>query len=128
SLVLVSNEHADDGLPIGAQVTVVDLAQDRVVSTAAESRCHSMIKSAVDSDGNRYFASSTYSAALHLLSPEVAPAPCMLRMRAGDTSFDADWSRELTTELDTRLWTGVTPGQDGALHMQSIAEDAPDVV
>ena len=62
-----------------------------------------------------------------ILTPEAAPAPCMLRMRSGETSFDPDWSRTLTAELDTRLWTGVTPSLNGALHMQSIVEDAPAV-
>jgi hypothetical protein len=52
----------------------------------------------------------------------------MLRMRAGETSFDSDWSRNFSEALDMRLWTGVTPGLDGKMYIQSMEEDAPEVV
>jgi hypothetical protein len=128
SLVLVSNEHDEEGIGIRVQVSVIDLESDRVVSTTVEPRCHGMVKSAVSSNGDRYFASGAASAAVHLLAPAAAPAPCILRMRNGETSFDPDWSRSFTEELGTQLWTGVTPGKDGTLYVQAIAQDAPAVV
>jgi hypothetical protein len=127
-LVLIANQTDGDDIDGPAVLAVLDLTTDRVLSITAETRCQAMLQSAVDTRGDRYFAASKLSAAKHFLLPDRAPAPCMLRMRAGDTSFDAAWSRTLATELGTGLWTGVTPGAGGKLYEQSIAEDAPAVV
>jgi hypothetical protein len=51
----------------------------------------------------------------------------MLRMLAGETSFDPEWERSLDVELGTGIWTGVTPGADGTLYVQGIQEDNLDV-
>jgi hypothetical protein len=127
-LVLVSNAANDDDHDDGAVVSVIDTGEDRVLSTTAEPRCHGMLQSAVDAQGDRYFASSDYSAAAHFKEPDKEPAPCMLRMRAGETAFDASWTRTLTETFGSQLWTGVTPGANGRLFVQTIAEDAPSVL
>jgi hypothetical protein len=127
-LVLISSGYDESDIATTATVTVVDTALDLVVDTTTETRCFNMLQSAVDAQGDRYFASGSLGGALHFLFPEQAPAPCLLRMRAGETSFDPDWSRSFTEELGTRLWTGVTPGANGTIYVQSIAEDAPAVV
>lgn len=126
-LLLVANRSGDE-FDEGSVLSVVDTTDDRLVSTTLEPRCHGMLQSAVDSAGDRYFASSDFSAAEHFLFPDQAPAPCMLRIRAGEVAFDADWSRTLTSDLDTRLWTGITPGPGGRMYSQSIREQAKQVV
>lgn len=126
-LVLVANVGDAEDFDMSVAVSVVDTNADRLLSTTADDRCHGFLQSAVDAQGDRYFASSDYSAAQHFLLPERAPAPCMLRIRAGETGFDPEWSRSLTEDLETRLWTGVTPGPDGAMYVQDIAEDDPGV-
>ncbi len=127
-LVLIANQSDETDIDGPSIVSVIDTDDDRVVSTTVEPNCHSLLQSAVDARGDRYFASSDYSAATYLLAPKQAPAPCMLRMEAGETSFDATWSRTLTEELGTRLWTGVTPGAGGHMYLQGIAEDNAGVV
>jgi hypothetical protein len=127
-LVLIANRADAEDFDAGAVVAVVDTRMDRVQSTTVEPRCHGMLQSAVDAAGDRYFASSDYAAAQHLLLPDRAPGPCMLRMRGGQSAFDIGWSRSLTADVGSRLWTGVTPGPAGVLYEQSIAEDAPGVV
>lgn len=126
-LIVLSGESDDDDVAASPVVSVVDLATDTVVSSVREPRCHSLSKSALDKRGNRYFASDGYAAAVHFKTPKIAPAPCMLRMLAGATTFDPDWSRSFTEELGTSLWTGVTPGSDGTFYVQAIAEDEPSV-
>jgi hypothetical protein len=127
-LVLIANQADDnefDGPPV---VSVVDMTTDRLASSTLETRCHALLQSAVDSQGHRYFASSQLAAAAHFLFPDRAPAPCMVRMRGGETALDPGWSRNVTQELGTRLWTGITPGAGGKLYLQSIAENAAEVV
>jgi hypothetical protein len=126
-LVLIANQSDESDIEGPAVVSVIDTATDRVLSTTAEPRCHAFLQSAVDARGDRYFASSDYSAAVRFLVPDDAPAPCMLRMKKGQTEFDPSWSRSLDDALDSSLWTGLTPGKDGAMFVQSIAEDAPAV-
>lgn len=127
-LLVISNESTDDDVAAPPVVTLIDLETDEVLSSVRESRCHSLSKSALDAEGNRYFAADGYAVSAHFLAPDDAPAPCMLRMRAGETSFDAEWSRDLTDALGTQLWTAVTPGRDGTFYVQAIAEDEPSVV
>ncbi len=116
-LVLVSNQSGDVSGP-GVFVTVVDTSKDWVASSTLEPRCHSMLQSGLDANGDRYFASSDYAAAEHFLLPDLVPAPCLLRMRQGEIAFDADWSRNLDSELETQIWTGVTQGADGHVYVQ----------
>jgi hypothetical protein len=127
-LVLVANQYDAEDFDAGAVSIVVDTLEDRVVSTVFEARCHGMLQSAVDERGDRYFASSDYSAAQHFLLPERAPGPCMLRMRADETSFDAGFEGTLTGDLETRLWTGLAPGPDGRMYGQSIREEEDGVI
>ncbi|HVW24524.1 MAG TPA: hypothetical protein VHC69_04110 [Polyangiaceae bacterium] len=116
-LVLVATTYDANDIPLGLVVNVVDTDADRVVSSTLETRCHDLLQSAVDANGDRYFASSDYAAAQHLLIPS-SPGPCMLRMRGGETGFDPDWSRTLTGDLETPLWTGVTQGAGGTVYVQ----------
>ncbi len=125
-LVLVSNRSGELS-GSGVVVTVVNTATDQVESTTLEPRCHSMLQSAVDGRGDRYFATSDYAAAEHFLLPDQVPAPCMLRMRAGEVAFDPSWIRTLDGELGTSVWTGVTQGSEGSVYVQGLAVDTPAV-
>jgi hypothetical protein len=111
---------------MGTLVIVVDTKGDAIVSSELDTRCHSLLQSAVDGTGNRYFGSSDYAAASHFLDEESA-GPCMLRMLAGETTFDSTWSRTLDEELATPLWTGVTQGPGGKLYVQSTPSDTQAV-
>jgi hypothetical protein len=106
---------------------VVNTEADAIVSYETGTRCHSLLQSGVDAKGDRYFAADGYAVSTHLMAPELAPGPCMLRLRAGETSLDPDWSRDFSDELGTRLWTGVTQGKN-QLFIQSIAGDNPGVL
>jgi hypothetical protein len=127
-LLLVSGQW-QGGIPERAtSLTVVDTAEDRIISTGAETRCHSLLAFARDAEGDTYFISSSLGATAHFSFPELVPAPCMLRIRSGETTFDPAWSRSLTADLGTSLWTGIAPGSGGSMLVQGIAEDAPAVL
>jgi hypothetical protein len=127
-LVLVSGQWADYIPDRTTSLTVIDTTNDSVLSNTTEARCYSLLAFATAGDGNRYFISNGLGATGHLTVPELVPAPCMIRMKAGETTFDPDWSRSLTADLATSLWTGIAPGSDGKLLIQAISEDAPQVV
>ncbi len=127
-LLLISSESDDNDIYAPPVITVVDYEHDRVLSNERESRCPGLGTSALDARGDRYFAQDGYAVGVHFKFPDKAPAPCLLRIRAGETSFDPGWSRALDTDLGTQIWTGATPGPDGKFYVQAIAEDAPAVV
>jgi hypothetical protein len=127
-LVLVSGQWADYTPDNVTSVTVIDTVNDVVVSNETETRCYSLLAFAPDAEGNRYFISNGLGATGHLSTPDLVPPPCMIRMRAGETSFDRDWSRSLTADLGTSLWTGIAPGSEGKLFVQAIAQDAAAVL
>jgi hypothetical protein len=124
-LVILANQSSLDDIDGPTVVTVIDTETDEVISTTVEPRCHGLLVSALDARGDRYFASSDYSAAVHFLRGEAAPEPCMIRMLFGETEFDADWSRTLSDALHSDLWTGVTQGPRSTLIAQALARDAP---
>ncbi|HEY0463173.1 MAG TPA: hypothetical protein VGC79_03140 [Polyangiaceae bacterium] len=125
-LLIISNESNDDDIYQPPIVSVVDTERDVVVSSERDSRCPGVGNSAVDKHGDRYFAQDSYAVSVHFLDKH-APAPCMLRIRAGETAFDPDWSRTLDQDLGTSIWTGASPGADGRFYVQAIAETAPAV-
>ncbi|MET0793431.1 MAG: hypothetical protein ABW061_18055 [Polyangiaceae bacterium] len=126
-LVVVTNESNDDDIYAPPIVSVIDTKKDVVLSSKRDSRCPGIGNSALDKNGDRYFAQDSYAVSVHFLYPEDAPAPCMLRIKAGETSFDPDWSRTLDDELGTSIWTGATPGADGSFYVQAIPENNPAV-
>jgi hypothetical protein len=122
-VVLVSGQWADYTPADVTSVTVIDTLTDAVVSDTTESRCHSLLAFAADAAGDRYFISNSLGATGHLTTPGLVPAPCMLRMRSGDTAFDPGWSRSLTADLGTSLWTGIAPGAGGAQNTTVMTVD-----
>lgn len=120
--------YQDDGDFIarpGMAVTVVDTQTDAVVSNTVDPRATGLRSSAIDANGDRYFGPNDNISGQHYLTPDLAPAPMILRMRAGETSFDPDWSRSLTDELGTTLWGCCTQGPAGTIFVQAFPEDDP---
>jgi hypothetical protein len=128
-LLLASYQSDEDSMTEGiTTLTVVDTQSDRVVSNATDARCSAMIAFSPDPTGDLYFTSSITHAGHYFVTPELVPhPPCMLRIRDGETRFDPEWSRSLTSELGTRIWTGVAPGSSSVL-VQSVREDDPAVM
>ena len=129
-LVLLSLQSIQDSNVTnasGTDITIIDTDNDVVVSNTSEPRGNSFLSHVSDAAGNLYFATSPLQASHHFLRPDEVAAPIILRMLAGETTFDPDWSRSLVDEVNTSIWTGVTPGNDGTIYIQAIQEDNPGV-
>jgi hypothetical protein len=124
-LLLVSFQADVDGFTEGVTtITLIDTVSDQVISSETDSRCSYFTSFGRDPRGDIYFASNWVHAANYYLFGELVPhAPCMLRIRAGETRFDPEWSRSLEADLGTPIWTGVFPGAGGNVLAQGLAED-----
>jgi hypothetical protein len=97
-VVLVTHSTEDDvGAPYSSLMTI-DTVNDRVTSVVREERCGGLWDSVKDSKGDIYFASGTWDAAQHrVFGGDVETAPCMLRMKAGESGFDPDYFVDATS-------------------------------
>ncbi|KPM32233.1 MxcI protein [Croceitalea dokdonensis DOKDO 023] len=111
----------------GVNVTVIDIATNNVDSTTTDDRTTFMSSSAIDANGNRYFGPNDNTSGQHFLTPDDSAKPVILRMLAGQTSFDPDWSYDPTDDLGSVLWGCCTQGADGNIFIQSFPEDGEGV-
>ncbi|MET0341548.1 MAG: hypothetical protein ABW252_11155 [Polyangiales bacterium] len=94
-------QHQQDTLySEDTQVVWVDDATDTVKSVATEQRCPVLNKLSQDEQGNTYFSTWLYGAAIHLRGK--GAATCALRMRAGQTVMDPDWKLDYAALTDGR--------------------------
>lgn len=91
-VVLVSHSTEDDeGAPYSSVMTI-DTVNDRITGVVREERCGGLWDSVKDSKGDIYFASGTWDAAQNrVFGGEVETAPCIVRIRAGESGFDPDY-------------------------------------
>ena len=91
-LVLVTHSTEDDeGAPYTSLMTI-DTVNDRVTSIVREERCGGLWESVKDSKGDIYFSSGTWDAAQNrVFGSAVETAPCMVRVKAGESGFDPDY-------------------------------------
>jgi hypothetical protein len=95
-------------------LAVVDTVNDRVLSYFETDRCAAATELAFDDNGDVYFGTSSYYLAYNAEVRGVARPGCIMRIRAGETAFDADYLVRLT-EFDGQragmeLTDGATPG------------------
>lgn len=91
-VVLVSHSTQDDVGALYSSVMTIDTVNDRVTSVVREERCGGLWDSVKDSKGDIYFASGTWDAAEHrVFGGSVETAPCIVRMKAGESVFDPDY-------------------------------------
>lgn len=91
-LVLVTHSTEDDeGAPYTSLMTI-DTVNDRVTSIVREERCGGLWESVKDSKGDIYFSSGTWDAAQNrVFGSAVETAPCIVRVKAGESGFDPDY-------------------------------------
>lgn len=127
-LVIISNTADAEWLSLlGAHVSVIDTESNTLLSSTTDMRASAFSSSAVDENGDRYFGPNDNVSGQHFLTPDLAAAPMILRIRAGETEFDPTYSRSLTEELDSTLWGCCTQGPNGSIFAQGFPEDGPGV-
>jgi hypothetical protein len=81
-------------IPNAAAVVIVDEARD-TAEVATDDRCGYVRDAALGPDGKLYLATEAYASAVHRLSENAAPAPCLLRIDPGEAVFDPDFHVDL---------------------------------
>ncbi|MET0339545.1 MAG: hypothetical protein ABW252_01010 [Polyangiales bacterium] len=111
-LLLASNswKSGTDGLASDSALVVVNTTTDTLESVTPETRCTGLFQYARASNGDIYFATNTNHAAQHFKTPMLAPAPCVLRIKAGATAYDPTFQRTLTADVGSQLWGSFVQG------------------
>jgi hypothetical protein len=103
---------------LGASLVPLDPETDEVTVTH-DQRCMGMQVGFLADNGDAYWFSDHDASVEWSLKPGAGPHDCALRLRAGETTFDADWELDLTTLTGgasavasvpaggTRLWVKV---------------------
>jgi hypothetical protein len=93
----------DDGAQYSTEffLATYDVATDQLVSLVTETRCP-VPGNLVDQDeaGNIYFSNWIWSVAGTIMRD--APPSCVLRINAGETGFDPDWTLDYSTFTEGR--------------------------
>lgn len=107
-------DDEDDGEAGIAAVLVIDTRTDELVETLTDERCGSTTH-ILEDDGDLYVTSSVLAATFHAHGTEGYPAPCMLRIPAGEQRFDPDFHIDLA---------GLTDGRDAGHLVRGEGRDA----
>jgi hypothetical protein len=89
-LFVGASQRGDDETDSGrAYVLVIDTATDTLVTIIEDDRCGNVEHVIPGGQGALYFGSGALAANMHALQrPAGYPAPCVLRINAGETRFD----------------------------------------
>ena len=123
-LTILTRSVSTEGLALDTTVTVIDVKTDEVLSQQLESRCTALTFAYESTSGDRYFATSAGLALGHLIDPERYPAPCLLRIRAGEMAFDPTWQGSLNDAVGSQTWGALARQADGGLLVQVAPERA----
>jgi len=117
-----------DAVAPGTQLVRIDTATQEV-TVLEDDRCRGLSDAAVV-DGDIYYFSNVINAFGHAVSPgESGQANCMLRIRAGEDAFDADWVGGVTDRLPENTSATVVTATGDTLWAQvvdlAVAPTAP---
>jgi hypothetical protein len=114
-LVLVTHSTEDDvDAPYSSLITI-DTVNDRVTNIVREERCGGLWESVKDSKGDIYFSTGTWDAAENrVFGTRIATAPCIVRVKAGESEFDPDFFLDSASIGGSAAGGMVTGGGDVA--------------
>jgi hypothetical protein len=97
-VVILNFSDADDWTVLGESVTVVtvDTKTDEVIDRREQSRSSLLALSSESSDGTAYFSPYSTYVALREIGPKHGATPFVARILPGDTTFDPDYSLDLS--------------------------------
>lgn len=106
-LVTTFNYRASDfyGVQPRSVLVVLDTATDEVVTDVLEG-CGEMTLGTQAANGDIYWATGVHGVSVHRTTPDFAPAPCLRRVLASESVFDATFAK------DPRELTGDRPAGD----------------
>jgi hypothetical protein len=123
-LTLATYSAASDGrAAYDLTITRIDMTTDEVISHEVDGRCTGL-GGATLSNGDLYMATRVEVAASNWPPLESSVEPCVLRLRAGETSLDPSYRVSFGDWVDSRLWGGALPGAHGKLLTFVASESA----
>jgi hypothetical protein len=110
-------------IPSAAAVVIVDTEADSA-ELATDDRCGYVRDAALAADGKIYLATEAYGAAVHRVSANAAPAPCLLRIDPEQDAFDADFHVDLNQLADGATVGSLIKVPSGKTYVRVLDESA----
>lgn len=118
-------ENEDTILPETGLVEL-DTKTDKVVSFETDDRCGGITQALETDSGDTYFISSALAAATYRLG-RLKTEPCALRVRKGESSFDAKYIKHLKELTGGALAGEPVPVGDDEFLLRVFDEDAAEI-
>jgi hypothetical protein len=107
------------------RVALIDTRTD-AVTILRDERCAALYATRAGS-GDIYFSSDGRAASYRRIDEAAAPAPCLLRLRAGEDALDPDFHVELSALTDGSPTAGIVPSRGEAAYVVALDEEVQPV-
>jgi hypothetical protein len=109
--------------PAGAALVHIDPRRDELTVTNDE-RCTSLLIAKTTSSGDTYFFSDNYNTYARIIGGAERGVPdCVLRLRAGESTFDPDYYVDLADRTGGRPADGVVVGRGSTVWLNVFHEE-----
>jgi hypothetical protein len=122
-LIAALHGEGDATAPFSTLI-VLDTVNDEVANVTRDERCGGLWDSVIDSAGDTYFATGIWDAAQNrTLGTDIATAPCLVRVNAGEVEFDADFYLELSSLAGGNAAGGLVAGEGDEAFIKVLDEE-----
>lgn len=121
-LLYIGGRYRDGELDPGVGVAlIIDTTTDTLVEVLEDERCGDTTHIVEHASGDLYFGTGTLGAVQYALGrPADYPAPCLLRIPAGEQAFDADFHVALPDLVEGRPVGRLVAGVDGHAYLLAL--------
>lgn len=125
--IAASYRAVDDDFEGGeAVVLIIDPERDEFSKVLTDKRCPNTEHIFQDDAGDLYLSSGVIAATFHYEKMAGYPAPCMLRIRAGEQTFDPDFKIDFSDITEGRDAGHLVQGLDGRAYVLALHSDLLD--
>lgn len=118
-LIPLSWQDQDGNSRFASGVLVIDSNTDSVLGVSEDERCGESYTNVAAPNGDVYFFPPAWSATAHYYIDMHQPT-CVLRVRAGETAFDPEYSLDLSALGAGSAASGATPDGQSGFYFASI--------
>lgn len=112
---------SDGVTPSGAALLFLDTETDEV-TVSSDSRCMGLDVGFVANNGDAYWFSAQTASVFWTMQQRDTPHDCVLRLRAGETTFDETWELDLTSRTGGVSAIASFPAGDSTIWMKVFDE------
>jgi hypothetical protein len=102
-----NNDYEAGQLEQAVTVAIISAKEDKLIGTTRDDRCWSGWPGSILPDGHFYVPGNAASSGMQFSSKPKPPSNCLLRIKKGETEFDADFVKQLD-DLTAPLIDGLT--------------------